>query len=272
MWRYALRESGRWALALLGAFLIAVAVSALSLAKTGYGAALLQRLAAFLKLDFGLSALSGTSALRQLAAHGPATFDLVLFGAVVALVLGLPLGLLLGGASARRATAPLIQLVSAAPVFCAGLALAYVARQVGFQEGSALHGLVLPSIAVGLAGTAAVQRTLRRAASEAQDLPFRSGLRRLGLSALEIERVYVAPQVLANLLANLGEVMLTLLSAAVVAEWVFASPGIADLFVKSIALADWNMAALILFVFAALTATASFVGRIASRLVVQAAA
>jgi ABC-type dipeptide/oligopeptide/nickel transport system permease component len=116
-----------------------------------------------------------------------------------------------------------------------------------------------------------VQMVLRRAASQAQEGPFRIGLRRLGLSAMEIESVYVAPQVFAGLLDALGEVTLALLSAAVVAEWVFKSPGIADLFVKSIALHDWNMAALILFAFAALTATADFIGRIGARVLVRAA-
>jgi peptide/nickel transport system permease protein len=118
---------------------------------------------------------------------------------------------------------------------------------------------------------AAVQMVLRRAASEAQEGPFRTGLRRLGLSSLEIERVYVAPLVFAGLLDGLGEVVLALLSASVVAEWVFNGHGIADLFVKAIALHEWNVAALILFVFAALTATADFVGRIAARLLLRAA-
>jgi peptide/nickel transport system permease protein len=272
MWRYALREGGRWALALAGALLIAVGISALSTAKGGYGPALAARMLAFLRLDFGTSALSGQSALRELAAHGPTTANLILFGALIALALGVPLGLLLGTGAVRRATAPLIQIVSAAPVFCAGLALAYAARHIGFQESSAvLHALLLPSITVGLAGTAAVQMALRRAASQAQDSPFRIGLRRMGLSAIEIERVYVVPQIFAGLLSSLGEVMLALLSAAVVSEWVFKCPGIADLFVKSIALHDWNMAALILFVFAALTATAEFIGRVGAQLLVRAA-
>ena len=42
---------------------------------------------------------------------------------------------------------------------------------------------------------------LRRAASETQDAPFRSGLRRLGLTTTEIDRVYVMPLVFAGSLA-----------------------------------------------------------------------
>jgi peptide/nickel transport system permease protein len=158
----------------------------------------------------------------------------------------------------------------------------YVARQVfGWDEGAArgpvhldaasLRALLLPAIAVGLAGTAAVQIALRRAAAEAQDRPFRWGLRRLGLGAIEIERVYVGPLVFAGLLSSLGEVMLALLSAAVVSEWVFQCRGIADLFVKSLALHDWNMAAAILLVFAVVTSTAEYAGRLGARALLETA-
>jgi peptide/nickel transport system permease protein len=123
-----------------------------------------------------------------------------------------------------------------------------------------------PVLTVGLAGTAAVRIALRRAAVELEDASFRTGLSRLGLPAFEVDRVYVLPQVLAGLLRSLGEVVLALLSAAVVAEWVFRCPGIADLFVKSVALRDWNMVALILFLFAAATMLADFGGRIAAYL------
>lgn len=286
MWRLALKESGKWALALLGALLIASAVSALSVPGAGQGVgayvtALAAKLLAFLEFDFGKSAISGLGAAQELAAHGPVTLDILLFGSLLAILLGLPLGLLLGTGALRRATAPLIQIVSAAPVFCAGLALAYVAKRVGLSADmtgevarvdlAGLRMFLLPAVTVGLAGTAAIQMALRRAASEAQDSPFRIGLRRLGLSPLEIERVYVAPLVFAGLLRSLGEVMLALLSAAVVSEWVFECRGIADLFVKSVALHDWNMAALILLVFAGLTTTAEFLGRLGARLFAKAA-
>ncbi len=280
MWHFALKESGRWALALLGALAIAAAVSALSASDGAYWVALTQDLLAFARLDFGRSAISGLGAAQELAAHGPTTANLVLLGAAIAVVLGVPLSLVLGTGSFRRATAPLIQTVSAAPVFVAGLALAYAARHLFGWSATAdmpvrldpagLRAALLPALTVGLAGTAAIQIALRRAASETQDAPFRMALRRLGLGALEIERVYVGPLVFAGLLSSLGEVMLALLSAAVVAEWVFRCRGIADLFVKSLALHDWNMTAAILFVFAAAVSTADFLGRLGARLLVRA--
>jgi ABC-type dipeptide/oligopeptide/nickel transport system permease component len=86
----------------------------------------------------------------------------------------------------------------------------------------------------------------------------------MGLAAWEIETVYGVPRLFAGLLASLGEVMLALLSAAAVAEWVFNYAGAADLFVRSVALHDWAVVAAVLLVFASLTLLADFVGRCAA--------
>jgi peptide/nickel transport system permease protein len=115
-----------------------------------------------------------------------------------------------------------------------------------------------------MAGAGAVQLALHRAASQAQGQPWRVTLRMMGLSAGEIERVYVAPQVFAGLFTDLGDVVLALLSAAAVVEWTFGWQGAAELFVKSIALGDWNVVALILFVFAAIKFAAEFAGALAA--------
>jgi peptide/nickel transport system permease protein len=286
MRRFALRESGRLAFALLGALLLAAAVSALSLpgahdGMRGFLAAMASRLLAYVEFDLGPSAISGLGAAQDLLARGPTTLTLVLQGIVIAAVFGIPLGLLSSAASLRNALAPLGQFVSAVPVFCAALLLAYVANRL---FGPALQGTPVmllprdlagwsqalpPALTVGLAGMAAVQIGLRRASVTLDDAPFREGLSRLGLPGREIERFFVMPVVFAGLLNNLAEVIVTLLSATVVAEWVFHCPGIADLFVKSVALRDWNMVALILFLFAVAAMIADFAGRTAAHLVAR---
>ena len=128
-----------------------------------------------------------------------------------------------------------------------------------------LETLLLPVLTVGLAGAAAAQLALRRAGSESANAPWRMQLRRMGLSAWEIEGVYGVPQIFAGLLSSLGEVVLALLSAAAVAEWVFNYAGAADLFVKSVALRDWAIVAPVLLSFAGLTLIADFIGRCAAR-------
>lgn len=285
MRRFALRESGRLAVGLLGALLLAAAVSALSLPGAHDGAQILaamaSRLLAYVAFDLGASAVSGLGAAQELIARGPTTLKLILQGIAIAVVFGVPLGLFSGAASLRNALAPLGQFVSAVPVFCAALLLAYIANRLMGPASPGAPTLLFPrdlagwsqalppALTVGLAGMAAIQVGLRRAYVMLEEAPFRQGLNRLGLPARDINRLYVMPVVFAGLLRNLGEVIVALLSAVVVAEWVFHLPGIADLFVKSVALRDWNMVALILFLFAATVMIADSAGRIAAQLVAR---
>jgi peptide/nickel transport system permease protein len=279
MLEFAVRQAGRLAVGLMGAAMAAAVISAIAEPHAPgllpFLSAALSRLVHFLELDLG-SSDTGLPAATELGRRLPPTLLLVLGGGAVALVVGVPLGLLFGVGPARRLAAPLFQIVTAAPVFCASLALAYGAGHllnwplsVSLPTGAPLLSPnafkieALPILTVGLAGAAAVQLALRRAASLSNGAAFRTGLRRLGLGAFEIERLYVVPQVLAGLVASAGEIMLALLSAAVVAEWVFHRPGAADLFVKSVALHDWNMTALVLFSFAGLTFVTDFLGRTA---------
>jgi peptide/nickel transport system permease protein len=291
MLRFTLRETARLLSGLVGAALLATALAALTASSAwhgpaGFGAAFLDHLKAVANLDLGVSAVSGRAAIVDLANRLPATLILVSGGAVVALAIGGPLGILLGAGPFRRAAAPLIQIIAAAPVFCAALALSFVAQRlfhwtVGANGaslidettlkidpsnlGGSLAPFLLPILTVGAAGAAAVQLALRRGSAMVARHPYRRGLRLLGLSALEIDRVYVWPEVFAVLVASIGEIVLALLSASAVAEWVFDVPGAAVLFVKSMALADWTMAALVLFVFAAIALIAEFIAVIASR-------
>jgi peptide/nickel transport system permease protein len=286
MLRFVLREAGKTALGLLGALLLAAAISALGHARASDGTpsfllAWGQTLNSFLRGDFGSSAITDGTALGELAAHLPLTLVLVAEGLVVALLVGVPVGILFAG-PARRTAAPLVQIASAAPIFCAGLALAYVAANLlhwpvhlaGGARASfplfsasfaALQTAALPVLTVGLAGAAATQLAIRRAAAESAIQPWRPHLQRMGLSGWDIERTYGVPEIGAGLLAGLGEVVLALLSAAAVAEWVFNYSGAADLFVRSVALHDWAVVASILLVFASLTMVADFIGRCAAR-------
>lgn len=279
MLNLAARQAAQLALGLVGAVLIAAMISAIAVpgahGLAPFLAATAARLASFARLDFGRSLISGLTVTQELALHLPPTLALLGAGGILAFAAGVPLGLFFSIGPARRAAAPVAQLVTAAPVFCAGLALAYgavhllhwpvsvnVPADPRIFAGGDFRIAALPVLTVGLAGAGAVQLALRRAASQNSGEAFRSGLKRLGLTSFEIERIYIVPQVLAALAMSAGEIVLALLSAAVVAEWVFHRPGAADLFVKAVALEDWNLAALILAAFACVTLMVDFAGRL----------
>ena len=289
MWLFGLRQAGRLALGLLGAILLAALVAAASERSPGtaaYARAVLSHLLSFGRLDFGTSTVSDGSAWADLARRLPATLELLGFGAVIAVVIGTPVGLLLSAGRVLRAGAPLLQIVAAAPVFCAGLGLLWLSARVLHWAGApqdtsflaallsgdldaieaGLRAVALPALTVGAAGAASIQLALRRAMSQAAGEPYRRGLRAMGLGRFEIDRVYLFPQIIAGLLQSLGEVASSLLAAAAVAEWVFGWHGAADLFLKSVALQDWTVVALVLLFFAVFTMTAEFAGVMAARL------
>lgn len=274
------RQAGRLVMGIVAAALIAAAIAAIGepYARNlpGFLSAFVRHLGQFGRLDLGTSAVSGAPAADELAAHLPPTVFLVALGAGIAALVGVPLGLIVALGPVRRVVSPLIQVITATPVFCSGLALAFVAVHLlhwpvsvnapvaAASSQDLLHLTVLPVLTIGLAGAAAVQLALRRATAESSGQAFRNGLKRMGLGAVEIETLYVLPRIVALLLQEAGEILLALLSATVVAEWVFHRDGAADLFVKSVALADWNMAALLLFVFAVAAFVVNFLGRLAA--------
>src|ERR1700743_3492967 len=101
MTRFILREAGKLGLGLLGAVLLAAAIAALSDPHVGGGlwhflTAWGRTLDRFVHLDFGASAMTGTPALDILDQRLPLTLGLGVEGVVVALVVGIAVGLLFG--------------------------------------------------------------------------------------------------------------------------------------------------------------------------------
>jgi len=290
MWRDWLLRAAQFLGNLAGAAVLASLVATLSQPAHGFWpflSAFAARLFAIVHGDFGLSAVTGMPAMAEAFSIFSITLQLLMCGAVVALLLGIPLGVFLSASRTLRAAAPLLQIIAAMPVFVAALALIWVAVRVLHWSGTtqesalswtaltrsggwnaALQAFALPVLTVGVAGAASVQLSLRRAAASAWSAPYRSGLRMMGLGALDIDLHFAFPEVLAALLRDLGEMALALISATAVAEWVFHRNGVAVLFLKSAALGDWNVIAAALFLFAVVTLLASFVGNAASQVMI----
>ncbi|HWU26755.1 MAG TPA: ABC transporter permease subunit, partial [Rhizomicrobium sp.] len=245
MLRFGLKQVGRLLLGLLGAALLAACVSAVAgTDHKSLAGRLFERLTLIASLDFGQSAVSARSAWADLAQCLPVTLELVGLGGLLGILIGAPLGFVL---SERRAVGPILQFASALPVFCVALGLLWLSRRglhwsVAAQGASlvlalrsgdltlivaALRAVAAPALTVGLAGAYAVQYLLRRAMAAAAHEPYRQGLRALGLGRFEIDGLYLFPQVLGSFFYNLGELVLPLVAAAAVAEWVFDWPGAA---------------------------------------------
>ena len=291
MWRYGLWQAGRLVASLIGAVLLASLLAALSHPAHGtwaYFGAFSNVITNAARGDFGKSLISGRPAWHAVADVLPATLQLIFAGVLVAMAIGIPLGALLSASRMLRAAAPLMQIIAAAPIFCAALAIVWFAVHVlqwnppvsagalGWKDFSthggwnaSMGGFVLATITVGAAGAAAVQLCLRRTAQAILTAPYRKGLRMMGLDAWQIDLRYTAPQFAAGLLRNLGDIVLALLAAAAVAEWVFDRQGAAVLFLTSASREDWNVAALVLLIFGTIKIGADVIGDVAAHLLVS---
>lgn len=290
MWRIWLIRVAQLLASLIGVLALASLLAIAPAPPHGFVpfvSAFFAKFAAASRGGFGNSAVTGTAALDAVMAVLPGTLQLLGGGVLVAIAIGVPLGLVLSASRTMRAAAPLIQIVAATPVFVAALGLIWLSvRVLHWSEASqasalswtaliasegwsaALQVFALPALTVGAAGAACIQFSLRRAAAAAWLAPYRDGLRMMGLGTLDIDMRYAFPEILAALLRDLGEVALALISAAAVAEWVFHRNGAAVLFLKSAALGDWNVAAAVLAVFAAITILAGFAGSAIAQLIV----
>jgi len=286
MARFGLEAALRLILGLIGAVFLATAIASLPpYSAGGFWQAFGSHLVSVAHLDFGTSRVSGSPAAAELLAHLPATLLLLGFGAVIALVIGIPAGLLAGFSRAAPVAGPLLLVLEAFPLFVIGIAMIWAATVLYWPldtapAGTAIPGdvlslpfaraIALPAILVGLGGAGAIVTRLRQIADTLAYAPYREGLRRLGLPNWEIGLHYLLPEIAAGVLANLGEVMLALMGAVIVAEWIFQWPGAAAFVIKSVALSDWSVAAIILAVFAGLTLVADFIGALVSRALVMA--
>jgi ABC-type dipeptide/oligopeptide/nickel transport system permease component len=289
MVRYALRRAALLGASLVGAMLLAAAVAALSepgaTASAGaFFSALFAKAPGALTLDLGQSSISGIAAAAEAAPAFRASFELLIVGIFIAIVVGIPLGMALASPDTRAFVTAIVQLAGSLPVFCAGLIIGFVfvkfmppsegnnapslfdAFAAGDSEmlSAALFAIAPAGLTVGLAGAGAVALAWRNALDIAAAEHYRDGLRRLGLSEREIFNIYVVRHAIALTLRELPDILLALFAATAVAEWIFAREGAGAAFIHAVALEDWAVAAVILLVIAIIRSAADFAGPLAA--------
>lgn len=288
MLRYALLRAAWLGASIAGAALVAAAIAALgqpgALASAAdFLGAMLAKAPDVFAFDVGQSSITGLTARIETGPAFLASLQLLLFATPIALIVGVPLGATLADPATRSIVAPVVQAVGAVPVFCAALLIGIVFARLWPAPSNAVPSLftaiaahdtnmflaalraIAPAgVTVGLAGAGAVALAWRNALEAASTEPYRDGLRRLGLSDAEILRVYVARQALALTLADLADIVLAIFAADAVAEWIFAWPGAGAAFIHAVALEDWAVAAVIVFVIAIIRAGADFAGPVAA--------
>jgi peptide/nickel transport system permease protein len=199
--------------------------------------------------DFGTSFVSGRPVTELFMERLPATISLMLGGLVVAITLGLVLGILGGtkpGSIRDRAATAFTSVSMALPEFWVGIVLllifavqlsifpviSYVPFSVD-PVGWAI-GLVLPAVALGIGGAALIARQTRTAMSVVMSSKFVDSLTAVGVPRRRVVMRYGFKNALVPVLASTGLTISIMLGASFSVEKVFAFPGIGALMLRSV--------------------------------------
>jgi len=212
--------------------------------------------------DLGKSFVHATSALGLILERMPATMELAISATLIAVVLGIPLGLLAGlkpnGVAGRSIMAGSI-LGFSLPTFWVGLMLIMVFAvelhwlpsngrgpttllfgliPVSFMSWDGLKHLVLPATNLALFNLALLSRLTRAGTHEALLQDYVKFARAKGLTNSRVIGVHVLRNILIPIVTVIGLQFGALIGFAIVTESVFAWPGMGKLLIDSINFLD----------------------------------
>lgn len=196
-----------------------------------------------LHFDLGQSMFSGSSVMSDILAKTPVTAGLVLGAAVVAFLIGLPLGIAGGvrpGGMADRVGRVVATLGSGIPNFwLAALLIIVFAVQLGWLPpsgyvsptrslGGWLESIAMPSVALGLYLASQVSRQLRSSLSHQLDSSYVRTMWAKGASPRVVIGTHALRGAAPPVVTVLGVELARLMGATVIIEQIFAIPGLGN--------------------------------------------
>jgi ABC-type dipeptide/oligopeptide/nickel transport system permease component len=207
---------------------------------------LLQYVTALARLDLGTSLFSRQPVIGMLAERLPATLELAVAALALAMLLGIPLGMLAAYYHRRAAdTAAMgFSLVGMSiPNFWLGpLLILLFSLWLGWTPVSGREGLdslALPALTLGASLAAVLARMVRGSLLEVLGEDFIRTGRAKGLSAWAVLRRHALRNAWLPVLTLLGLQLGALLGGAVITETVFSWPGVGALLVQAIQQRDY---------------------------------
>ncbi len=211
--------------------------------------------------DLGRSFVHSTSALRLILERMPATLELALAAMLIAIVLGIPLGLWAGlkpNSIAGRSIMAGSILGFSLPTFWVGLMLIMVFSvmlgwlpsngrgpttdllgvPVSFLSVEGWRHLIMPATNLALFKLALLIRLTRAGTREALTQDYVRFARAKGLTNLRVIGVHVLRNILIPIVTIIGLELGSIIAFAIVTETVFAWPGMGKLLIDSINLLD----------------------------------
>lgn len=214
---------------------------------------LLVQYAAFMKqlarLDLGTSLTDDYPVLDEIAKRLPRTIELILTATLIAIAVGLPLGVMAAlrrGTPADRALSAFASFNQSVPVFVTGTILILVFAQqlrwapaggyVAFAQNPTQHlvNLAMPAVTIAIGLSTIVFRMTRASVLEALEREWVRTARAKGLPPGAVVRRHVVRNALGPVVTVIGLQMGTLLGGTVLVEYVFNWPGLSGYLVRAV--------------------------------------
>jgi peptide/nickel transport system permease protein len=230
-------------------------------------------LGSVLRGELGISIRHKRPVLDLIIERLPVTLSLTGMALLVALVIGLPLGVL---AATRRNTVAdygallFTQLGQAVPSFWLGIMMivAFALKVRWFPSGGyvgwteapleAARHLLMPAIALGLVSAATIARIGRSAMLEVLQEDFVRTARAKGLPESRVIYLHTLWNALIPTVTVIGLQLGTLLGGAIIVEQIFSLPGLGRLVLFAVFNRDWPLIQGLVFFLATLTIVLNF--------------
>lgn len=217
------------------------------------------------RFDLGQSYIQNIPVAEIIASRLPYTLQLAGGALVVALVIGLPVGLVLALGRRRKATGLLMGLVLTAqslPTFWSGILMIMVfgviLRWLPPSGSGTLAHLVMPSIALGLLSMATYARIARSSLLDELSKDYIRSARARGVPRGRLVTKHLLRNSLIPVITITALEISQLLAGAVIVETVFAWPGLGLLTVQSVVARDFLVVQGIVLLGAFVTIAANF--------------
>ncbi|MFJ5475802.1 ABC transporter permease [Pectobacterium carotovorum] len=195
--------------------------------------------------DFGTSLRSGQDALAMIMEKIPATLRLMAASLLLALAVGIPLGIVAAhyhGRIVDRTVIGLAVLTHSIPTFLTGILLiqlfAVQLRILPSGGGATLAHMVMPALAIGLYNAGVIARFVRSSVLEVIGQRYILAARAKRVSEWGLIVRHVMPNAALPLLTLFGFLLGGMIGGSAVIEAVFAWPGVGLLLINSVAARD----------------------------------
>ncbi len=200
------------------------------------------------RLDFGISLISGQPVLRLIFERFPLTLSLALLAMLIAVVIAIPLGVL--SAVKRWSTWDYLgmgfsQAGMAIPSFWLGIMMlllfaVWIPIFPLFGSGSIVH-LILPAVSLGVTQAAVVLRITRASMVEELAKEYVITARAKGLTERRVKYRHALKNALLPVVTVTGIQLGYMLGGAIITEQVFSLPGLGRLFLSGIYQRDFPL-------------------------------